>query len=750
MRDYTTEMKNKLRNKNSITLILVGATAAFLAIPSLSITPLIAKEYTLDADFDEGLLVGVEHDTVPDQLQLSEEQVTLPFIWVANSGESTVSKIDTVTGVELGRYCTGPGGGFGENPSRTTVDLNGDLWVGNRSSSTAVKIALYPTDTTGGEASSRPDVFTPADSVPDGSLNTSTGPGDVKLWGQDDAVVMRIAVDSGPRALAIDASNNVWIGGTGTGGKTMGYYDGETGANLKNIVIGRACYGALIDGNGTLWISNDGEDYLTRVDDPSGADSITALYLGKWVYGIGIDSDGYIYTSAYTDNLLRKLDPVTNLWEYQVSIDSNGGRGVCVGLDGDVWVAQSLRATVTRHDPATGALIATILVGDTPTGVATDAAGKIWVTNYNSSSVMRIDPASNTVDFTQVGHTNPYNYSDMTGIIARTITTKTGTWTVSFDSSSLGTPWGTISWNSSEPAGTSVTVQARSSTDGISWSAWEAAGNGIDLAATPAGRYIQVEATLQITSGDVSPILYDLIVLPANEPPIADAGPDQTVEQTSHAGAQITLDGSGSTDPDSTLGTNDDIAWFDWYDQDNTLLGIGETLDYTFPLGNHTVTLVVTDFFGATDSDEVTVTVVDTTPPDVACSVDPGVLWSPNHKMVPVIVFIGAFDICTETEDLVLLSVTAESSEPDDDKGDGAFTGDVDGEDGYTAPVDISYAFSSDTGGFVGVIDLRAERDGRGVDRIYTITATVTDISGNESTSSCEVIVPHDQGKGKK
>ncbi len=73
---------------------------------------------------------------------------------------------------------------------------------------------------------------------------------------------------------------------------------------------------------------------------------------------------------------------------------------------------------------------APITVGLTPTGVATDAAGKIWVTNYDSHNVMRIDPATNTVDFTQSGHPSPYNYSDMTGIIARTITTKIGTWTV--------------------------------------------------------------------------------------------------------------------------------------------------------------------------------------------------------------------------------------------------------------------------------------------------------------------------------
>ena len=117
--------------------------------------------------------------------------------------------------------------------------------------------------------------------------------------------------------------------------------------------------------------------------------------------------------------------------------------------------------------------------------------------------------------------------------------------------------------------------------------------------------------------------------------------------------------------------------------------------------------------------------------------------------MVSVIVIIEAEDICTET-DLLEVSVNVTSSEPDNDKGDGAFTGDVDGQDGYTAPVPVLYEFDEETEWFVSSFELRAERDGRGVDRIYTMTATARDVSGNETTASCEVIVPHDQGKGKK
>jgi hypothetical protein len=50
---------------------------------------------------------------------------TFPFAWIANSGEGTVSKIDTQTGVEVARYRTGPNGAA-DSPSRTAVDADGD------------------------------------------------------------------------------------------------------------------------------------------------------------------------------------------------------------------------------------------------------------------------------------------------------------------------------------------------------------------------------------------------------------------------------------------------------------------------------------------------------------------------------------------------------------------------------------------------------------------------------------------------
>ncbi|HUD71996.1 MAG TPA: hypothetical protein VMQ62_08545, partial [Dongiaceae bacterium] len=87
------------------------------------------------------------------------------------------------------------------------------------------------------------------------------------------------------------------------------------------------------------------------------------------------------------------------------------------------------------------------------------------------------------------------------------------------------------------------------------------------------------------------------VILP-NAPPVANAGPDQTVECSSPNGTPVALDGSHSTDPDSTAGTNDDIATFEWL-VNGAVVATGATASATLPTGATTVTLKVTDKAGA-------------------------------------------------------------------------------------------------------------------------------------------------------
>ena len=92
-----------------------------------------------------------------------------------------------------------------------------------------------------------------------------------------------------------------------------------------------------------------------------------------------------------------------------------------------------------------------------------------------------------------------------------------------------------------------------------------------------------------------------------NRPPIADAGPSQLAHDTDRDGqVTITLDGSGSFDPDGT------IASYVWK-RGATPIATGVTAAVTLTPGLHSLTLVVTDNEGATGEDTVAIQV--NTPP---------------------------------------------------------------------------------------------------------------------------------------
>jgi serine protease AprX len=107
----------------------------------------------------------------------------------------------------------------------------------------------------------------------------------------------------------------------------------------------------------------------------------------------------------------------------------------------------------------------------------------------------------------------------------------------------------------------------------------------------------------------------NLTVDPVNDAPVADAGTDTTVTDTDGSGSEaVTLDGSDSSDIDGT------IVGYEWSDG-ATVLGSGVSPTFDFTEGTHTVTLLVTDDLGSTDTDTVVVTVEPPPPPPPADAV---------------------------------------------------------------------------------------------------------------------------------
>ena len=295
------------------------------------------------------------------------------------------------------------------------------------------------------------------------------------------------------------------------------------------------------------------------------------------------------------------------------------------------------------------------------------------------------------------------------------------------------------------------------------------------------------------------------IVVRENLPPVADAGPDQIVEATSPAGAEVTLNASSSYDPYG------DPLTYEW-----TWAGASATevsLTETFPIGTTTVTLTVSDG-QYTDTDTINIIVQDTTPPTVNAGDDIMVeqasyegtevtlhgnatdiadieldyLWTENgitlgnkanltytFNLGTHVLILSAIDdsgnmgndsvvitvVDTVPPDMTV-SVTLDILWPPNHKyveiKATVTTHDICDPSPTITLVSITSNEPDNANGMgdgntvndIVIIDdftfkLRAERAGTGSGRIYTITYQATDNSGNTVTVSVTVIVPHEK-----
>jgi len=116
--------------------LTLSVVASLIAITEVSGQTCRTKTYSSDADFYEGFSINL-NPGAGAQLQVNALPVPAPYIWVANSTRGTIVRIDTRTGEILGEYWSAPkdpsaGWRYQRDPSRTTVDVTGACWAGNR------------------------------------------------------------------------------------------------------------------------------------------------------------------------------------------------------------------------------------------------------------------------------------------------------------------------------------------------------------------------------------------------------------------------------------------------------------------------------------------------------------------------------------------------------------------------------------------------------------------------------------------
>ncbi len=341
---------------------------------------------------------------------LGNGDLGLSFIWIANSTEGTISKIDTLTLKERGRYIVRPDAAG--NPSRTSVNLAGDVVVANRNGG-LTKIFAVPERCA--ESNGAPGLQTAEDA-------------EFLAWGDEECVAWYTPMTYfSQRPVAwtqgrFDAATcrftdqKIWTAGMNKPGTVeILRVDGDTGAVEATVVVTDAyvdnygIYGAAVDARGNFWGSQVGQAKLHFVDYETLEHRSWDLPVGA--YGITVDSRGHVWTCS--GNATR-FDPATETFE----ILAAGEYGGCME-DGAGTLYKATPGGVVAIDTATLTITRTYALPQHAHGISVDFYGYVWAVSQGAEAY-RLDPADGSYQAVG-GLVGAYTYSGMAGFALRSL-----------------------------------------------------------------------------------------------------------------------------------------------------------------------------------------------------------------------------------------------------------------------------------------------------------------------------------------
>ncbi len=358
-------------------------------------------------------------------------QLGFSYIWIANTDDGSVAKINTITMEEEARYRTMAAQPVGETgPSRTSVNLGGDaVAVANR----------------GGGLTKIRAVDCNAGNNGQPGLQTSTGPADVLPFLEDDCVEWHTPfpydtqrpVAWAPGVLDQRActysEEKVWTAGcsvaSGDPWVTVNYIDGDTGVVEEMIeIVGFECsslspYGGAVNAAGDFWFTNlvPGNDRLGFVDRATFEFEVITPPITP--YGMTVDHEGRPWLAQWVgaqNASAARYTPATGQWDLANNHVANVMSGIQEDADGRMWMNYwtydgGMSGGLTYIDVETMEVGPAFEIAATERrGISIDLEGNVWSTARYDNTAYRFDPDTLQVD-SYAGLIGPYTYSDMTG-----------------------------------------------------------------------------------------------------------------------------------------------------------------------------------------------------------------------------------------------------------------------------------------------------------------------------------------------
>ena len=211
-----------------------------------------------------------------------------------------------------------------------------------------------------------------------------------------------------PHGLLVDKQGIVWTTGNGNG--TIGRLDPGSGkvTEYQTPSRGGGPHTLVITEDGVIWFTMQSGNKIGRLDTRSSG-QITEYRTSGGPYGLTLDKAGNVWFCRMGDDKLGKLDPRTG----QMS-ELNTGRGsqprrIAAAPDGMLWVTLYGNGRLAKIDAGAMKVVKEyqLPAGNAgPYAVTVDGGGMVWVNEINTDTVVRLNPANEEIRVVQLPSKN--------------------------------------------------------------------------------------------------------------------------------------------------------------------------------------------------------------------------------------------------------------------------------------------------------------------------------------------------------
>ncbi len=174
--------------------------------------------------------------------------------------------------------------------------------------------------------------------------------------------------------------------------------DSKTNTIIANVKVNAPC-AAFTIGFGSVWVASCTDQSIVRISLENNSIQATIPLPIADAEGSIVEAEGSVWVLSDKKGKLSKINPKTN--KVVATIDVAPNSFAAAAGYGSVWITNTgdnptMNGSVQRIDPKSNKIIATIEAGKQPRFLAVGEGG-IWAFNQTVGSISRIDPIANKV-----------------------------------------------------------------------------------------------------------------------------------------------------------------------------------------------------------------------------------------------------------------------------------------------------------------------------------------------------------------